>query len=292
MPQPKTQDDLDKLIRRTRVTLGRLERLAERGAVRLDLDEALALCRQGKTIRELGRRYGVSGPWLYKRLVEMDPLCCQKSMQARRDLKAGEKAARTPYVPERIMSEEGIRAAREAWIGGTSLRALGRRYGLSGERVRQVLEQAYPGIGEKANAARMERSAALKASRAAEQESRRIEAEKHAPPCAVCLRTNIRAVHDSRVITCSPGCAEAWRILRYYLDEDYAEIHRKNMADWILRQPEGAVNPTQIRYAERVRSGQIGPLERYGVQPGSKSEELLRKYRPELLAELQREQNV
>lgn len=131
-------------------------------------------------------------------------------------------------------------------LQGYTLQEIGEKFGVSRERVRQVLaSRQATSIGHQVR--REQREQAVQEGLYAKF----AELAKEATPCAVCgywvlrpfryrnpdsiIGPNGKPLAQKPKRTCSPECAEAWRVLRYHLDPDYRDRHRKAVARVLLR---------------------------------------------------------
>jgi hypothetical protein len=134
-----------------------------------------------------------------------------------------------------------------------TLQSIATPYGISRERVRQIVEQFY--TREQAKKHR----AAVRAMRdeAVDRYRRSI-----APPCKVCGEPSVRSLRAAKYLTCSPRCARAWQAFAQADDEEASNRHRVYLARSILRHQEGK-KPSQVAWAKRivaaVESGQPLP---------------------------------
>lgn len=165
-------------------------------------------------------------------------------------------------------------------LDGATLREVGEEYGISTERVRQILRET--GHESRAQESRKKRQE--------QQAQERLFAEfaklaETAKPCRVCgywvLRRGKDRVDKRQTITCSADCAESWRVLRRIIDPTWYRRHQKMLANHILGLPDGHSHKraTSIRWAHKVIAGDYGDetQARY-VLPGSKTEQLAKKY--------------
>jgi hypothetical protein len=153
---------------------------------------------------------------------------------------------------------------------GLTLEQVGGRYGLTRERVRQIVARLDP-------QAKATRTRIL-----AEHERDRRLAEAH--PCRVCGKPVLRG---RRAQTCSPKCAEDWRVVRYQLDPEHHRRFRQVQARSILRNPRKHP-PGQLSWARAILTGNAAPNRRFVVE-GSRSAQVLERVAPELFAERTRQ---
>jgi predicted nucleic acid-binding Zn ribbon protein len=145
---------------------------------------------------------------------------------------------------------------------------VGRRFGISRQRVDQILKKN--GIGaertEQARAARRATEAKME-----EQERKRWLAERAEElgdrTCVACYRP-IPVERDRRAVTCSKRCKRLWDLARIQLDPELYERHRRHNARSILAHPEGK-NPAHIDWAKRMLNGEQPPPNRRFTVRGS-----------------------
>ena len=152
----------------------------------------------------------------------------------------------------------------------TTYRDLAKRFGLSHERIRQIVDRL--GLPE-AKASRDARRAIGEQQLAYEQFVRRAE---QARPCVMCGYWVLRG----RGRTCSPACGVAYRTssVRFAIDEAERSRHRERMARYWLKKG----TETQKRHARRVLKGVATQRGRWHL-PGSRTAETLRRFCPEKL---------
>lgn len=148
----------------------------------------------------------------------------------------------------------------DRYVYGTeALRAIGADYGITGERVRQVLAMLDPEAFQRRREEKRRR---------AEAERARLYAERVADnePCVVC-----GTFPDTpRQRTCSPWCAEAWESMavRRLFDPHQCERHNRVIALGHLEREDGSV-----RHALNILSGNVRSHGRW-LLPGSKAWEV------------------
>lgn len=167
-----------------------------------------------------------------------------------------------------------------------TMEEIGRRYGVTRERIRQVLaEQGVVGRKEherrRRQIRRAQRAALVKKTleQCLTQMQRAIDENRR---CVVCNAWVIREASSgysstphgggvARTIglkTCSPECSEWWRKGGRYLYDDVYEQHRVTQAKSILRRPE-RYKDSQVEWAKRMLSDNAPPPNRRYVIPGS-----------------------
>lgn len=149
--------------------------------------------------------------------------------------------------------------ARLAAEGLETLEAIGAKFGMSRERIRQIVNREGVFISD----VRARRAEA----RIAEDEALRQAV------CRVCRRPFRRVGNTS---TCSADCARLRVIGRHYLEPEKAAQGMVNQATTILRRPE-KYKAASVRWAERVLAGEVTTPNRRWSSPTSEVTELLRK---------------
>jgi hypothetical protein len=158
----------------------------------------------------------------------------------------------------------------------TTYRSLGEQFGISYERVRQVVAQM------DLDAAVASRSVI----RAAVDRTRLFEDFAHraadARPCTMCGYWVLRG---SGRRTCSPACARAFATssVRFAVDEREWERHRGRMARYWLRKG----TPIQRRHARRVLAGVASRRGRWHI-PGSSASTTIKRMCPDKLSPVPR----
>lgn len=146
---------------------------------------------------------------------------------------------------------------RLALTGKYSQSQLANRFGVSRERVRQILhaDGAFRRWRELRDWLPIETEFIARA--------------KQAKPCVLCGCWVLR----KGTLTCSEGCAADWPIIRYHLDPDYREKHRILAARWTAAHPD-KVDLGTLRFAQRILAGEQGSARKGWVQPSSKAAEI------------------
>jgi transcriptional regulator with XRE-family HTH domain len=150
--------------------------------------------------------------------------------------------------------------------GGDTTREVGDHYGVSGERIRQIVGRVDPRA--------IPAGAAARAVRRREQEAAATQARLAAlGPCRVCLGPMQRVGLGERTITCSERCADLWRRVRYHLDERQHETHRRIVARSVLARPDH-YGPAKVASAQRYLAERPPPNRRFRI-PNTKTAEAL-----------------
>ena len=151
--------------------------------------------------------------------------------------------------------------------GEHTLQAIGDRYGLTRERIRQILPTGAATVVEKI---RRDRKRTQKRTQKFLAACQRALAENR--KCQVCKGWILR----NTKVTCSHECAEAYLPLRHF---DEHEEHRRETARTYLAKPE-KYKKSLSEWAEKMLGPSPPPPNRRYLVPGSKRSELIRKYRP------------
>jgi hypothetical protein len=133
---------------------------------------------------------------------------------------------------------------------GEMLREVGDSYGLTAERVRQIVKAVDPSATKVGRAIRLERG---RVHREVER-AKRIAAN---PSCDICwgpITNRVIRKPGKLIVTCSTRCYELSRIVRIHLSEQLHEAHRLYMARSRVAHPE-RVRPADLHWAERVLAG-------------------------------------
>jgi predicted nucleic acid-binding Zn ribbon protein len=135
-------------------------------------------------------------------------------------------------------AERKTRAASmfRSYVSGNTLQEIGDQYGLTRERIRQILDRSY---GDRVHFIRQVNK----------ESDTRVRAKKSAKTCPVCLRE-----HNRSATTCSHRCSELHVLTRYRRDGDYRERHRIFRAKSV-RKHKDKYTPDQVRHAEAILDG-------------------------------------
>lgn len=82
--------------------------------------------------------------------------------------------------------------------------------------------------------------------------------------------------YRSKGVTCGGECSLAWNVLRYHIDHEVDEKHRRSVAQCDLRNPNAT--PAKRRLARRILDGDVPPKNRTYYVPGSRAEYYARKF--------------
>lgn len=191
-----------------------------------------------------------------------------------------------------IIDDEDVAIAYEMMLHeGYSLRQVGDEFGVTGEGIRQRFILLYgPDAMKKILAARRERQKDRASERQLQELQRRAEfAVRHNLKCALCtcwvLRRRVSVSEELLKgehvhVTCSAECARAWQTLRYQVCNECFKQHRLRVARW-------AATHTTGRKQQRAFEVALGaPVQGYEQAPipGSRNYELLKRFRPDILA--------
>ena len=147
--------------------------------------------------------------------------------------------------------------------GEHTLQAIGDHYGVTRERIRQILPKGAGTVVEKIRHDQRRTQKFLAACQRALNENR---------VCQICGGWILRGYAK----TCSGECSKAYLVLRHF---DEHETHRHEQARTYLAKPEKYKGP-QVEWAKKMVGPNPPPPNRRYLQPGSKRSELIRKYRP------------
>lgn len=156
------------------------------------------------------------------------------------------------------------RAVVAANNDGFSQAAIARRFGITRERVRQILLKARA------------RGLTVKDARAVRDNQRVVELKRRlalARPCRVC---GCWALRRKNAITCSPECARLYRIAGYQLDPKRRQSHRMATARGILRSEASRGFGRDVAWAKQVLAG-ARPANRAWVKSNSETERAVRR---------------
>src|SRR5262245_41754230 len=145
---------------------------------------------------------------------------------------------------------------------------IGRLYGVTRERIRQILmEKDVPPARER------------QAQRIKEQQlAGLVERLKAAKPCVVCGCWVIRPQTGSRpVLTCSVECSKAYRHLRYHIDRSFHNRRQLATARWIAAHAD-RVSRATYWHAVKVLNGEPTAYHGRWTNEGSYVSELIDKY--------------
>lgn len=137
----------------------------------------------------------------------------------------------------------------ERYRAGESYEAIGQSFGLTRERIRQLLIKELGYAGHKA--LRREHSATLMSAKA-EVKRETFLGSHPITKCAVCWAPTRRKLRPGKTrTTCSKRCAHAWQLARHRMDDGE---HREHVARWAIRHPD-ATKAAQLAWANRYRAG-------------------------------------
>jgi hypothetical protein len=160
---------------------------------------------------------------------------------------------------------QGLRAERDRAIVEAfdddptlTLEEVGDRYGITRERVREILVQHGRVSGRKRLQARAE-----------ERLFRQFaERARSAVPCAVCGSWVLRRTRTGRKKTCSSECTRLWNEVRFSIDEEERERQRYATATWVVEHAD-RVPANRVIHAMRVLTGDAEERGRWTIS-GSK----------------------
>lgn len=164
--------------------------------------------------------------------------------------------------PRRRVCASGESLA-ERWMWGETLQEIADEFGVSKERIRQLIQRYLAATGtspEEIRRAKKRDRRAATASRDAraiyEELLRRMSAGRH---CEICGGYNLR---DKRTKTCSTECAALMKTTaRYWTSPERHENHRRQVAQSVLRHPDKYSDRT-VEHARAVLSDAPPPPNR------------------------------
>jgi hypothetical protein len=135
----------------------------------------------------------------------------------------------------------------DQYAGGDTLRTIGESFGISHERVRQLIDSRDPDFIPKINRKR-ERDR----TRQREREERERQKERARPKgkCKVCGNPITR---QNAKYACSTEHQQIWNRIKRFLDPTKRDEHLKAAARVILKKPD-KYTPAQVKWAKRVLS--------------------------------------
>lgn len=188
--------------------------------------------------------------------------------------------------PKSKVSEEDRIAFTEEYVTThVTYQEIADRYGLTRERVRQLIKLTDPDAHTKhralLDAAIAEREDTKRTKKLLAQMQHALDNDLH---CAVCGAWVICRSGGNRenagFLTCSPEHAVVWPILKTAVN---TEEHRRQMARSILNHPETTgKSPSKKPWAEAILGNSPPPKNRTYIVPGSNRAAIIKKYRPEL----------
>ncbi len=135
-------------------------------------------------------------------------------------------------------------------LEGKTLQEVSEEFGVTRERIRQIVTAQDPQAVKKSNALRRERRQ--------EQRLRQREADLATnPECAICWGPILRKLvgpRGGKYPTCSPSCARLREIVQYHLWDDVKLTHQRSMAKWHLAHPDKSTGAS-LSYSIRVLAG-------------------------------------
>ncbi len=164
---------------------------------------------------------------------------------------------------ERLYSTEGL-----------TLQEIGDRYGVTRERIRQIL----PRGASDAKRVRLRHQKRTKRFLASCQ--RALDDDLHCRTCGGWILRGVKRMVPP--LECSTECARAFAVLRTFDDHEH---HRRQTARTYLASPE-KYKASVLEWSEAMLGPNPPPPNRRYLIPGSERAELIAKYRPEKYAAL------
>jgi hypothetical protein len=213
-------------------------------------------------------------------------ICSEHGLRPGDDIRRGRCTACTPLYANagrprpRILEPQDYPQLAERIRAGETLEAVGRDYGVTRERVRQVVVALDPDGGR--DGQRLRRALRVE-QETVTAEVRSVQAALRNGPCRTCTGPVTRATRSKRPgkVTCSPRCAALWSACRMHLDEDEHRRHALAQARWVLA---NSADPTRRRSAERTLNGQRVQDHGRWTIAGSRVERMLTEVRELRLA--------
>ena len=202
---------------------------------------------EGMLLKDIAELFGMTGPSLSTLLGEMGV--------KRRGKKGFRKIKDDPRVNDMLAMR----------LRGRTLAYIGHEFGITRERVRQLLNLVDPDHTQKAV---LYRQRLRKRQASAVMDQQLIERIRVKKRCRVCLAYVLRGKN----VTCSSMCAELWTsaAVRFAIDDEAYAAHRINRAKTVLKNKDNYGYQTRkslLRHARRVVSGEnTEPNRRYLVK--------------------------
>lgn len=164
--------------------------------------------------------------------------------------------------------------------GDVTLQELADKYGISRERVRQIVAKQDPTMPARVMDKRKQRR---RASDTEDEVDAMIAAAKHGAYCVMCGQLVTRRYNypgndrGGFALTCSPECAEDYPVVRDLIDEKRARARREAHANTVLANPKG-YSDSQVRWAKRWKRGTAEMRTKSWFLPGSERERIAEKW--------------
>lgn len=157
-----------------------------------------------------------------------------------------------------------VEAMMDLYEQGESLRSIGKQFGLSHERVRQLFEKADPEFSGRVAIKRQEQLNERKRQKAAE-----IQAERDRPKgtCRICDGPITR---PNAKYACSEECQDTWNKIRFHIDEDIRRKHILAAARVIMKNPT-RYKDAQVNWANQAIVGNWSYFGKHKFVEGSLS---------------------
>ena len=141
-----------------------------------------------------------------------------------------------------------VEAMMRLYEQGESLRSIGKQFGLSHERVRQLFEKEDPEFSGRVAIMRQEQLNESKRQKAAA-----IKAERERPKgtCRICAGPITR---PNAKYACSQECQKTWNLIRFGIDDEIRRKHILAAARVILKNP-ARYKDAQINWANQAVAG-------------------------------------
>lgn len=133
--------------------------------------------------------------------------------------------------------------------GNVSYADLAAQYGVSRQRIHQVILQHDPHAIKEGKEKQRIQAEQLKA---VQKQERQRRLATPIGTCRVCYDPIYRQSSRRRAIqSCSTRCSDLWAVVRYHMDEGVRQQQTRAIARWALQHPD-RVSPWQLRYAKKI----------------------------------------
>lgn len=174
---------------------------------------------EGLTYDEIAEQFGTTPSTVRYRVNQTIPNAAKRRRERQRATNVYPRRSRmTPEKEARLRQSEKM--AGEYMEPGETLRSLSKRYGLTPEGARLRILTVMPDAVER----KQQQQRELRQQEEAAREKERVD---EAQPCVVCGNPVTRG---GRALTDTPTCSMVWTSLRFHVDPERRDIHRKLVA--------------------------------------------------------------